>query len=88
MTTYRKDPRALEATVGSSLVVLNTESLKYFELTEVASTIWKLLDEGRHSLDSLVANLVNEYDVTEAVCRSEVQQFLSDSVDKGLVIGE
>lgn len=88
MTIYRKDPNALEATVGTSLVILNTELLTYFELTEVAGRIWELLEEGIKSIDDLVAVLLAEYDVEESACRGGVESFMQSALAKGLVIAE
>lgn len=88
MTTYRTNPDALNATVGQSLVVLNPDSLKYFELTEVAARIWELLEKAPLSQADLCQVLIEEYDVDEAECVAAVATFLEDSLAKGLVLSE
>jgi hypothetical protein len=88
MLTYRKNPDALDATVGQSMVVLNLDSLKYYELTEVAARIWELLGEAPFSQHDLCQALLAEYDVDEAECVSAIATFLEDSTAKGLVLSE
>lgn len=88
MTTYRKNPDALDANVGQTLVILNPDTLKYFELTEVAARIWELLEKAPLSQTDLCHALLAEYDVDEAECVSAVATFLEDSLAKGLVLSE
>lgn len=85
MTIYRKTDEALGAHVGDSVVVLHSESLKYFELKDVAARIWELLDEGPSSLTSVVDVLLEEFEVSRAQCEEAVAAFLSDAQNKGLV---
>ena len=88
MTIYRKAVDALGAHVGTSVVVLNIDSLKYFELSEVASRIWEMLDLGPLSQEEICKTLLQEFDVSEDQCGEAVQEFLSDAEKKGLVLSE
>jgi hypothetical protein len=88
MTIYRKAADALGAHVGASVVVLNIDSLKYFELSEVASRIWEMLDLGPLSQEEICQTLLQEFDVPEDQCVAAVQDFLSDAEKKGLVLSE
>jgi hypothetical protein len=88
MTIYRKATDALGAQVGASVVVLNIDSLKYFELSEVAGRIWEMLDLGPLSQQEICENLLQEFDVSENECSIAVSDFLSDAENKGLVLSE
>jgi len=85
MKTYRKNDDAIGASLGASVVILNTESLKYFELTEVAARIWELLDSGPVSFQKICALLLAEFEVSETTCQTSVNAFLKDAVSRGLV---
>lgn len=85
MKIYRKNDDAIGAHVGNSVVILNIESLKYFELTDVASRIWELLDQGPLSEDQICSHLLSEFEVEAKHCRDALHSFLSDATAKGLV---
>lgn len=86
MSTYRKNPEALDTAVGETQVVFNVDSLKYFQLSDVASRMWELLSDGGMTAQQLNETLVREYDVSEAECAEALDVFLSDAVAKGLVV--
>lgn len=56
-------------------VMIDFESGKYYMLKGVANDIWDLLVDGVTD-DDIVKALLQEYDVTEEVCRTEVKRFL------------
>ena len=40
--SYQRNPDALHAEVNGSLILMNVESLAYFEFNDVAKRIWNL----------------------------------------------
>jgi hypothetical protein len=88
MTIYRKAADALGANVGTSVVVLNIDSLKYFEFSEVAGRIWEMLDAGPLTQEEICQKLLQEFEVSEEQCSTAVSEFLSDAEKKGLVLSE
>ncbi len=55
-------------------------------LNEVGVSIWKLLSDGRGSdLDSLVAGILEEYDVDEETAREDVSEFLDKLVEADIL---
>jgi DNA-directed RNA polymerase delta subunit len=85
---YRKNEATIAASLGESLVILNTENLKYFELTDVASRIWELLDESPMTIPDLCSRLLEEFEVSASNCEHSVTAFLEDATTRGLVIEE
>ncbi len=53
-------------------------------LNEVASDIWKLLNDNKTTAD-IEAFLVAEYEVESAQAAADVQHFLNDLAQQGLV---
>lgn len=88
MKIYRKNEDAIGANLGTSVVILNTENLKYFELTDVASRIWELLDEGPQTIADICSKLLEEFEVSASNCETSVTSFLKDATARGLVVEE
>jgi hypothetical protein len=70
--------------LGHTTVLLNTKTESYLGMDEVGSRIWELLAEYRR-VDLIVQRLLSEYEVDEATLRADVERFVSELVDKGLV---
>jgi len=70
--------------LGHTTVLLNTQSEDYLGMDEVGSRIWELLAE-HGQVDLVVERLLSEYEVDEATLRADVERFVSELVDKGLV---
>jgi DNA-directed RNA polymerase delta subunit len=85
---YRKNDDAIGANLGASVVILNTGNFKYFELTEVASRIWELLDDGPMSISDICSKLLDEFEVSSSNCEKSVTSFLKDATARGLVSEE
>lgn len=85
MTTYRRSDDALGAPVGDTLVVLNLESLKYFELNAVSGRIWEILDAGAVTEEEICETLCAEFTVSVDECKAAVMRFMADAESKGLV---
>ena len=65
-------------------VMLDVDSGTYFGVTATGRSIWDLLAEPSTPA-FIVASLLEEYEVDEETCRAEVQAFLGELVEQGLV---
>ena len=84
--SYQRSPDALHAEVNGSLILMNVESMAYFEFNDVAKRIWDLLSDGVWAEEQIVAVLVDEYDVQPERCRAAVATFLNQALEKGFVV--
>lgn len=84
--TYAVKASVIHAFVGGEAVLLDTESGLYFGLDEVGTRIWQLLVAGATE-ESIVDQLLEEYDVERAQLRADVASFLAALVTKGLTEG-
>lgn len=73
----------LSAPVGSSTMVL-LPSMEYLELDEVGAAIFERLDSPR-TVDEVVDELVQEYDVDVDTLRHDVTEYLELLVRRGAV---
>ncbi|MHB8682279.1 MAG: PqqD family protein [Acidimicrobiales bacterium] len=70
--------------VDGKVVGLDLRSSQYFSLNASASRLWALLGETADH-DELVETLVACYDVDRERAVADVDQFVKDLVDNGLV---
>ncbi len=54
-----------------------------FAVTEVGAEIWKRLSQGKDE-DTVIAELLAEYEVDEATLRQDYAEFIGRLVDSGL----
>jgi len=63
---------------------MNLVTLKTYYLNETASRIWALTD-GSRSVDSIVYELAEQYEVSRDECGEEVLQLLSSLREEQLI---
>lgn len=74
----------LSAKVGVELVMMSAEKGNYIGLSEVGARIWDLI-ETPQEVESLLARLQEEYDVSPDTCRAEVDAFLQELRTHGAI---
>ncbi len=77
-------PQVMSRIVGDETVLLDLASGIYFGLDGVGKSIWESVSEGQ-SLAQAAAKIVDDYDVEEARAQSDVLEFASDLVERGLL---
>lgn len=83
-TVVRQSSEPVAVEVDRSVVMMSIAREKYYSLGGVGGRIWELVREPR-SVGDLCARLVEEFDVDEAACRSDVEEFLLHLLDEGLI---
>ena len=69
---------------SGEVVILGLKDGVYFELNEVGSCIWRLLQQPR-SIQSLLDTLLEEYDVSAEQCEADMLALVDDMMKHGLV---
>ena len=70
--------------VGEETVLLDLQSGMYFGLDGVGKRIWESIGEGL-TLGEATDVIMSEFEVDEATARSDVVEFVSDLVERGLL---
>jgi len=65
-------------------VILNLDTGVYWGLDPLGARIWQLLQQ-QNGPDTIVKTLFDEYDVTEARLRRDIEDLLTRLVENGLV---
>ena len=81
---YFRKSDLLEAELGDEIVALNADTGICFGFNEVASTVWRLLEQPRTE-EQIRSSLEQQYDVEPGRCREEVAELLRGMVDQGIV---
>ena len=74
----------LSRDLQGELVILDLKTGVYFGLDPVGTRMWHLLQEHQF-LQKVLDSLVDEYEVTEAVCANDLLGFVAKMLEKGLV---
>jgi hypothetical protein len=80
----RRQSDWLGAKVGDGLLMMSARTGDYVGLSEVGARIWELI-ETPQEFDALCGRLIEEFDVSDQVCRSDVEAFLKELVKHGAV---
>jgi hypothetical protein len=84
---YRQNPNTCAAELDGEICLFDPSKAKYLNLNGSGSAIWHLLAEPIDK-GAIVAELLERYEVEEATCQSEVEAFLKDATEQGLVLQE
>ncbi len=79
-----RNPDICAAELDGEVCLFNPESAEYLNLNATGSCIWTLL-ETPSVLDNLVGNLQDLYEVDQATCRSDVERFVEEALQKGML---
>ena len=81
---YERAVDLLSADIGDELVALDAEGGHCFGFNSVAASVWRLLEVPR-TFDQLKSDLMQEYEVSEQQCDSDLAELLDDFVNKRLI---
>jgi hypothetical protein len=76
--------RQVACEVGGEAVVLQMDQGVYYGLNSVAARVWQLL-QSPHSVDSLIEQVLQEFDVERERCALDVRELIADLARKQLV---
>jgi len=86
ITKWQISPKVLSSKIDEDVVLMSIDEGFYFTLEPVGSRIWELLSEKPATLEELVNQLMEEYEVDKETCMKDVQEFIDDMASKKLII--
>jgi hypothetical protein len=81
---YRRALTLMEADIGDELVALDATAGNCFGFNQVATSVWRSLDQPR-TFAQMQDQLLGEYEVSSEQCSSELQELLDHMTANGLV---
>jgi hypothetical protein len=82
----RRNPEVIAKRLDKATVLVDVPTSRIFELNETGTRIWELLGEGLDP-DSIMHQLVNEFEVEHAQAEDEVNKLLVRLRTEGLLEG-
>ncbi|WP_028970442.1 PqqD family protein [Sphingomonas sp. URHD0057] len=76
--------RFTEADKGEEVFLVDNHNGEVFSLPQTAASIWLLID-GQRDRASLVAAIARKHGVAETEIRADVDEFLTDLLELGLI---
>lgn len=87
-STVVRSPDQVSGDLDGKVVLLSIENGEYYNMNEVGSRIWELLEKPT-TVVALIDTLVGEFEVDRATCEKEALAFLARlRADKLLQISE
>ena len=74
----------IEELPAGGAVLLNSENEQYFNFDAMAASMWAALTSSP-TIDGAVQLLLAEYEVDEKTLRADIEQFVDNLADRGLV---
>jgi len=74
-TLIVRSPDQVSGDLDGKVVLLSIENGEYYNMNEVGSRIWALLEKPV-TVGALVGQLVSEFEVDQATCEKEALEFL------------
>ena len=81
---YIQNKEVIQSRIGDEVVMLDVESGYYFGLNSVASVIWDMMKK-KIELNTLVENLMKEFDVDKATCELDTLELLEEMKGKKII---
>jgi len=81
----RNESRFLASQLGNETVMMDMDSGDYLGINSVASDMWALLEQPI-KVENLIKSMVEMYDVSEDVCKAEVETFLPKMFAQNMLI--
>jgi hypothetical protein len=81
---YIQNKKVIQSKIGDEVVMLDMDSGFYFGLNSVASIIWGKL-EKEMSIDEIISDLLNDYNIDKLTCEEETKDFLEQLLEKNII---
>lgn len=70
--------------LGDKVVAVNVESGEYYTMNATASSVWKLLAEGKPA-DEITAAICGEYEADPATVGADIDRQIAEWKENGLI---
>ena len=81
---YTQNTDVMVASINNEVVMMNTQTGKYFGLNETASQIWQLLSEKK-TVTQLIDDLHERYDLTRESDKESINELVNQLLEHDLI---
>ena len=72
------------ADLDDEICIFCSSRAEYLNLNNTGSYIWKLI-EKKYNFREIIEELIRDYEITEEVCISEVNDFITDLIKREII---
>ena len=69
--------------LDNQVCLFNYDSAKYYILNSTGSIVWDLLSEPKTKKE-IITSFLKNFEVSKSQCVAEVEEFISDALEKGI----
>jgi hypothetical protein len=80
-----RNPDLVSADMDGETVMMSVERGAYYGLNGIASHVWTLL-ETPVALADILTSVCADYDVDEVTCQTDMQVFVAELLEQGLIM--
>ena len=81
----QRNPAICAAELDGEVCLFHPDNAEYLNLNATGSAIWNLLDTPLNA-EQLLERLLERYAVDEQACRHDTDQFLSQALERGMLL--
>lgn len=85
MQRFTRNSDTISGKLEEELVMMDVDKGMYFSLNPIATRIWEMLEKSL-TVDELVALLMEEYEIDQAQCTADVEEYLKEMEKLGLIL--
>lgn len=82
--TYKIIEGVLSVEQDGETAILDSNNEQYYSLDEVGTLIWALLEQEA-TFEEIVHTVMTEYEVEQAECAEDMQQFINEMIENKLI---
>lgn len=83
---WKADSNVLSSKIDDEVVLMSIDSGFYYTLDSVGTAVWYLLSKQPQTIEELISQLMEEYEVDKETCMKDVQEFLEEMASKKLIV--
>jgi len=83
-TVLKRKEEILSSDMDGETVMMSVENSEYYSLSPVGTRIWEIV-EKEITYKDLISQLMSEYNVDEATCKTDTEEFINELINKGLI---
>lgn len=81
----QRNPEQLASELDGEVVLLSVENGRYYKIDDIGSEVWNRIEEPTN-IGEVCKQLMDEFDVAEAECQTDVLAFLEKLKEDNLIL--
>ena len=84
-TRWQVSQEVLSSKIDEEIILMSIKADSYFGIDPVGSQVWEILSKKPSTTNEIVQIMMEDYEVDEETCRTDVQAFIDDIYARKLI---